>query len=102
MSAFDNHSKEPTDQEWHPMGSSFTTSGTPSAPAEPRETWSQRMSRRVMQSRDPSDPRVGPVTRPIYLGFANVTTNNAQASSKQSELSKLGTGKAAEASICTS
>ena len=52
MSAFDNNSKAPTDQEWHPMGDSFTTSSQSTPPA-PRETWQQRMSRRSHQRRDP-------------------------------------------------
>ena len=53
MSAFDNSSKPPTENQWHPMGSSFTTSGTQSTAPAPRETWAERMSRRVIQRRDP-------------------------------------------------
>ena len=80
MSAFDN-SKPQTDQEWHPMGDSFTTSaGQPSTPPAPRETWTQRMSRRVMQSRDPSDPRVSPATHPPSrsTSTARTVTTNAR------------------------
>ena len=65
MSAFDNSSKPPTENQWHPMGSGFTASAPSSTPLAPRETWQQRMSRRVIQRRDPSDPRdprVSPAT----------------------------------------
>ena len=97
MSAFDNSSKPPTENQWHPMGSGFTAADPPSStPPAPRESWAQRMSRRItsVASRDPRDPAtlrlVGHATRavpPRPQSAHNVTTK--QRAGEQEEVDQL-------------
>ena len=89
MSAFDNSSKPPTANQWHPMGSGFTASAPSSTPLAPRETWQQRMSRRVIQRRDPRDPRVGFATRAGPHDLDRAHRDHNQHAGEQEEVDQL-------------
>ena len=75
------------------MGTSFSVSPESTPPA-PRETWTQRMSRRVIRRRDPRDAvtRAHPRELPQFESARTVTTPHEGEQEEVDQLTAFRTG----------